>query len=122
MNYEEQDEMQSTINDLGLKVNNLEMWRDDMKAEVVNRLLTQFTEKINLNLEQHLPKVGKVIYDYDKFQKNYAKKLENERDHDEDQLRINDELKNMTMGLNRMKADMLYFTKMFNNDTIAKID
>ena len=51
MNYEEKDELNNSINDLSLRLNNLELWRDDMKAEIVARLLDQFTDRINLNLE-----------------------------------------------------------------------
>jgi hypothetical protein len=50
MNQEYQDEMQTSIGKMGVRLSAIEMWRDDMKAEIVTRLLEQFTERINSNI------------------------------------------------------------------------
>jgi hypothetical protein len=52
---------------MGLRLSAIETWRDDMRAEIVSRLLEQFTEKINMNLSTYFPKVARIISDYDQF-------------------------------------------------------
>ena len=39
----------------------VENWKEEMSVEMVNRLVSQITDRLNKNLVMYLPKVGKMI-------------------------------------------------------------
>ena len=69
------DNIESQINKMNIRVLVLENWREEMSVEIINRLLDQFTQKINKDMAIYLPKVNKMIVDYEKFLTKYVTKL-----------------------------------------------
>ena len=63
------DDLENHLNykKLELRLAILEAWKDEMSAEIINRLLDQFTAKINKNLSVYMPRVDKMICDYERF-------------------------------------------------------
>ena len=54
----QQDEDVQKLNDLDARLNSVEDWKEEMSAKIINRLLEQLTNKLNLNLRTHLPRVA----------------------------------------------------------------
>ena len=54
-------------NDLDSRLGLVENWKDEMELNISNKLLEQFTHRINKNLSVHLPAVDKIVKDYEAF-------------------------------------------------------
>ena len=72
---ESDENLESQVNKLNIRILVLENWREEMSVEIINRLLDQFTQKINKDMAIYLPKVNKMIMDYEKFLNKYQTKL-----------------------------------------------
>ena len=51
-----------------------------MQVEMVTRLQDQIMERINKDLHMSLPRVGRLIDDYDFFQKKYELKRQSDKE------------------------------------------
>ena len=49
----------------------MEQWKNDMNAELVTRLTDQISERLNKNIQISLPRVGKLMSEFDVFVKEY---------------------------------------------------
>ena len=52
---------ESNIYDLENRLTVIESWKDAMQIEMVVRLMDQICDRINMNVDVHLPKVGKYF-------------------------------------------------------------
>ena len=53
----------------------LENWKEAMQVEMVTRLMEQVCDRINLNTEGSLPKLGKVITDLAVLKATFDRKV-----------------------------------------------
>ena len=43
----------------------LENWKEEMQVEMVNQLLDQVMNRLNLNIDFYLPKIGKLLTNFE---------------------------------------------------------
>ena len=63
-----------------------------------------------------------MIRDYEQFTKKYEQKILDEQNFRNDQESKEHELKSQGQMIARMNSDLVYFTKVFNVDTLKKIN
>ena len=54
----------------------LEGWKESMQVEIVVRLMEQVCDRINMNVQMHLPEVGRYFNEFDTLKKQFKKKCE----------------------------------------------
>ena len=58
-----------------IRLTSLEHFKNDMQAEMVERLTEQVSNRMNMSLGQYLPKVGELILNVDILTKKFERKV-----------------------------------------------
>jgi hypothetical protein len=48
-----------------LRITVLENWKEEMQVEMVNRLLDQVTDRLNKDIDFHLPRIGRLCHEFE---------------------------------------------------------